>query len=364
MWRSTSVDLYYSADGGATYTLVVAGLANTGSYVWTLPSTATVLGRIRVVARDAAGNTGSDVSNSNFTIATASSTPVATDGFETGTLTGGSGWSDSAWSSSGHVGVVTEENPAGRYDARLRVTGRIERSVDLSGLSTPHLKFLAKAVSVAGADAARVLVSVDGGATWVTLKTITAAQSRAGYLSYDLDLSAYAGKRIRIAFAATFDYWAASLYIDSVEVTGSGTSTPTDTTSPVVTVASPNGGQTLTAAGTTTITWTATDNVAVSSVDLYYSADGGATYTLIVAGLANTGSYVWTLPSTATVLGRIRVVALTRRGTRARMFRTATSRLRRPLRRRWQPMDLRRERSRVGAAGPTLRGRARVMWAW
>ena len=91
----SSVDLYYSADGGATYTLIVAGLANTGSYVWTLPSTATVLGRIRVVARDAAGNTGSDVSNSNFTIATASSTPVATDGFETGTLTGGSGWSDS-----------------------------------------------------------------------------------------------------------------------------------------------------------------------------------------------------------------------------------------------------------------------------
>ena len=262
------------------------------------------------------------------------------------------------------MGVVTEENPAGRYDARLRVTGRIERSVDLSGLSTPHLKFLAKAVSVAGADAARVLVSVDGGATWVTLKTITAAQSGAGYLSYDLDLSAYAGKRIRIAFAATFDYWAASLYIDSVEVTGSGTSTPTDTTSPVVTVTSPNGGQTLTAAGTTTITWTATDNVAVSSVDLYYSADGGATYTLIVAGLANTGSYVWTLPSTATVLGRIRVVARDAAGNTGSdvsnsnfTIATASS----------TPVatDGFETGTLTGGSGwSDLRGRARVMWAW
>jgi hypothetical protein len=189
------------------------------------------------------------------------------------------------------------------------LTGRIERSVDLSGLSTPHLKFVSQLVSVSGAEAARVLISVNGGATWVTLQTFTAAQSGAGAVSYDLDLSAYAGKQVRIAFAANFSYWGASFYIDNVEVTGSSVLPPGDVTSPVVQLTSPDGGQTLTAAGTTTIRWTATDNVAVASVDLYYSADGGATYTLLAAGLGNTGAYVWALPSAVTSQGRIRVVA-------------------------------------------------------
>ncbi|MBA3315029.1 MAG: right-handed parallel beta-helix repeat-containing protein, partial [Planctomycetaceae bacterium] len=115
-----SVDLYYSADGGSTYTLIVAGLSNSGSYAWTLPATATTQGRVRVVARDAAGNSAADASDANFTVADASPTSVAADGFETGTLTGGSGWSDPAWSSSGHVYIVTDTAPAeGTRHARL-----------------------------------------------------------------------------------------------------------------------------------------------------------------------------------------------------------------------------------------------------
>jgi hypothetical protein len=149
----TSVDLLYSTDGGATFTTIATGLANTGSYAWTVPNTPTTNGIVKVVAHDAAGNVGSDVSNAAFTI------------------------------------------------------------------------------------------------------------------------------------------------------------TAPDTTAPTVTVTSPNGGESWAVGSVHNITWTATDNVGVTSVDLYYSTDGGATFTAIATGIANTGSYSWTVPNAQTTNGFVKVVA-------------------------------------------------------
>lgn len=65
----TGVDLAYSTDGGATYPNTIAtSLANSGSYVWNVPDTPTGGARLRATARDAAGNTGADASNADFTI--------------------------------------------------------------------------------------------------------------------------------------------------------------------------------------------------------------------------------------------------------------------------------------------------------
>jgi hypothetical protein len=149
----TAIDLAYSTDGGATYTTIATGLANTGSYAWTVPDQQTANALVQVVAHDAAGNTGVDASNAAFTI------------------------------------------------------------------SAP------------------------------------------------------------------------------------------DTTAPVVTVTSPNGGESWAAGSVHNITWTATDDVGVTGVDLYYSTDGGATFTAIATGVANTGSYAWTVPNAATTNGIIKVVA-------------------------------------------------------
>ena len=58
------------------------------------------------------------------------------------------------------------------------------------------------------------------------------------------------------------------------------------------------------------IQWTAADNVAVSSVDLYLSRNGAAgPFDPIALGLANTGSYAWTVTGPATADGVLRVVA-------------------------------------------------------
>ncbi|HEY2954460.1 MAG TPA: putative Ig domain-containing protein, partial [Candidatus Eisenbacteria bacterium] len=83
-----------------------------------------------------------------------------------------------------------------------------------------------------------------------------------------------------------------------------------DNTPPVVTVTSPNGGEVVTVDSTHVITWTATDNVAVGTVDLAYSTDGGASYPhVIAAGLPDSVSYAWAVPNTPSTTARVRIVA-------------------------------------------------------
>ncbi len=81
---------------------------------------------------------------------------------------------------------------------------------------------------------------------------------------------------------------------------------------PQVAVTSPNGGETLSAGSTHTITYTASDpdsGPSPLSISIDYSADGGATWTSVVAGQTNTGSYAWTVPATATTNGYIGIRA-------------------------------------------------------
>jgi len=83
-----------------------------------------------------------------------------------------------------------------------------------------------------------------------------------------------------------------------------------DIVSPTVIVISPNGGETWTVGTSQTIRWTASDNVGVTSIDIYYSTDGGATYHTIAAGLSGTTTtYTWTVPNTPSTTCRVRVVA-------------------------------------------------------
>jgi hypothetical protein len=69
---------------------------------------------------------------------------------------------------------------------------------------------------------------------------------------------------------------------------------PDDSEDPLVTVTSPNGGEIWPVGSTQTITWTATDNVGVDHVDLYFG-DGEFYYTIDLH-VANDGSYAWLVP--------------------------------------------------------------------
>jgi hypothetical protein len=79
---------------------------------------------------------------------------------------------------------------------------------------------------------------------------------------------------------------------------------------PTAYLQTPNGGQVLTPGQQFTISWISDDDVAVSSVDLLLSTDGGATFpTTIATGQVPVGSYLWTVPNLNTTQARVRALA-------------------------------------------------------
>src|SRR5439155_12708554 len=68
-----------------------------------------------------------------------------------------------------------------------------------------------------------------------------------------------------------------------------------DVTPPVVTVTSPSGGEQWNVSTQHAVTWAATDDVAVDSVNVDWSAHGsGGPWTPVAHRLANSGSTNWT----------------------------------------------------------------------
>lgn len=83
-----------------------------------------------------------------------------------------------------------------------------------------------------------------------------------------------------------------------------------DVTAPTVAVTSPNGGETLVTGTSVSLTWTATDNVAVTNVKLELSRDGGANFSETIAASApNTGTYSWTVSGPVSTSAMLRVTA-------------------------------------------------------
>ncbi|MBW2037841.1 MAG: hypothetical protein JRI41_10255, partial [Deltaproteobacteria bacterium] len=66
---------------------------------------------------------------------------------------------------------------------------------------------------------------------------------------------------------------------------------------PVITVTYPNGGESFMFGSAIDIQWMASD--VISAVEIYFSSDGGATWTSVATGVsASLGVYHWTAPST------------------------------------------------------------------
>jgi hypothetical protein len=88
---------------------------------------------------------------------------------------------------------------------------------------------------------------------------------------------------------------------------------------PTISLISPDGGETWKAGSTHAITWSASDDVAVSGIDLAYSTDGGATFpNTIATGLANGGTYDWPVPNAPGAALRVQAIARDGAGLTAR----------------------------------------------
>jgi hypothetical protein len=105
------------------------------------------------------------------------------------------------------------------------------------------------------------------------------------------------------------------LNVDTSEVsphlTPSGAS---DTTPPVVTVNSPNGGEDITVHSYYAISYTATDESGISHVNIYLSTDGGLTYKAAALNEPPGTGFSWFVPSRPGANNRIAVEAVDNAG--------------------------------------------------
>lgn len=144
---------------------------------------------------------------------------IATDDFETGNWSGGSGWLND-WYSEGDADIRSDGSPyGGSYDLRLRGgTGYVKRDVDLSNHPNANLQFWAKANSFEGDEEAQCLISANG-SDWTAVKTWVNGDDDNTYHYYDIDLSSYdLSSQFWIAFDANMGAANDQFYIDDLAV--------------------------------------------------------------------------------------------------------------------------------------------------
>jgi uncharacterized repeat protein (TIGR02543 family) len=98
----------------------------------------------------------------------------------------------------------------------------------------------------------------------------------------------------------------------SIVITGnrSFTATFADTAAPLVRVTAPNGGEVLNVGTHTNLTWIASDNAAVTAVDLFLSRAGAAgPYDSIATNQSNSGTFDWLVTGPATSTAFLKVLA-------------------------------------------------------
>jgi hypothetical protein len=146
---------------------------------------------------------------------------IATDNFESGGWTGGTGWLD-GWTHTGDSLIVTNDSPFdGTYHLRLRSsTGVAKRSVDLTHQVNVHILVRAKVKNFEGNENATCRISNDN-ISWTTVHTWIndASTDDNEYHFYDIDLSSYQmTSPFWISFNANMSGTGDLFYIDKLEV--------------------------------------------------------------------------------------------------------------------------------------------------
>ena len=349
----TAIDVAVSADGGTSFAAVAGctGLPGTAqSCTWASPGPATTQGRIRVTARDAAGQAGSATSVASFTVTsgtpsitlTAPNTAVTwniataqaiTFNHNLGTAAtvvidvsrdGGASWTAI------NPGFVTTNATTGSFSWTVTGPATTQARVRVSYSGNPGVSSTS-AVNFTIADWATV-TAPNTAVTWTTGSTqsITWNHSLGTSQTVSIDLSRDGGAtwssvatNVANATAATGTYgWVVSGPSTTqarVRVSASANPTISDTSdvnfaisSGTITVTAPNTAVTWTAGSTQAITWNHTLGTS-QTVNLDVSRDGGATWSLIATNVANatatTGSYSWVASGPATTQARVRVSA-------------------------------------------------------
>lgn len=251
---SNPISLAYSLNGGTNWTSIATSQTNSGSYTWTVPNLNSSNFKVRVTAADAAGNTTTAASSGTFTVDSTSP-------------------------------VLTLNNLNG---------GEL-----LKGGSTVSVTWTATDANF-GANPIKLDYTINNGSSWTSIAT---SQANSG--TYSWVLPSIENSNVKVRITAT----------DSAGNVATATSTSPftiDSTTPNLTLTSLSGGQVIAGNGAIrTITWSASDNNFSSApITIEYSSNSGGAWASIASGIANTGSYNWTVNVADGANYRIRIKAV------------------------------------------------------
>ncbi len=145
-----------------------------------------------------------------------------------------------------------------------------------------------------------VAVSTDNGASWSNVAT---AVPNSGFTAWNVPNTPSDSAQARVTAHDAAGNVGVAVSAADFRIT--------DQTAPTIAVATPNGGESWLGGSTQTITWNASDNVGVDSVNVDYSLNGpGGPWWPVAHGLANTGSYDWAIPNVASDSALVQVTAI------------------------------------------------------
>jgi hypothetical protein len=252
-----SYKLEYSTDGGTNWIVIqdwTTGDPHT--YAWTIPSVSATTCRVRVSARDAALNIGTDLSDANFTI---SSTDTQAPSATVTSPDGGENWL------AGSIHNITW--------------------TDSDNLAVASYKLES---------------STDGGTNWITIQDWTSGDPH----TYAWTIPGVSASLCRVKVSARD----AALNVGNDQSNANFTISLTDTEIPSATITSPNGGENWIVGSVHNIAWTDYDNVGITSFKIEYSTDNGSNWMTIqdwISGDPHT--YSWTVPNMTSMYCIVRV---------------------------------------------------------
>jgi hypothetical protein len=245
-WTSTgvsSVNIYYSTDGGSSFTGTIATGVSAGSYTWTVPSFSSASQSIIIMIMDP--------SSSSPSIQTQMTQPIT---------------------------VTTTASKSISFIA------------DMSGLNFPVAATRYINWTSSGITNVKLEYSTNNGANWTTI--IASTDASAGSYEWTVPNTPSTSCKVRISDAA-----------DATVSAVSGTFTISSSAS--ITVTSPNGGENWVFGSQHAVTWSSSSvtNVKIE----YSTNNGTNWTTISASTAASAGTYTWTVPSIASTQCIVRV---------------------------------------------------------